>query len=100
MYVLDQAGNSGRPSPFAAQSSAKVGQAAEALPQQMSLQSIASMFGSTPLTTADLQKYQSAGLNLANFPSLPSVRAVDSSARSACSFSSPLIVSFPPLIGH
>ncbi|KAK9908084.1 hypothetical protein WJX75_002589 [Coccomyxa subellipsoidea] len=67
-----QAGNSGRPSPFAAQSSAKVGQAAEAMPQQMSLQSIASMFGSTPLTTADLQKYQSAGLNLANFPSLPS----------------------------
>ncbi|BDA44884.1 probable calmodulin-binding protein 60 B at N-terminal half [Coccomyxa sp. Obi] len=69
-----QAGNSGRPSPFAAQSSAKVGQAAEPLPQQMSLQSIASMFGnsSTPLTAADLQKYQSAGLNLANFPSLPS----------------------------
>lgn len=52
-----------------------MGQAAEPLPQQMSLQSIASMFGnsSTPLTAADLQKYQSAGLNLANFPSLPSV---------------------------
>ena len=44
----------------------------------LTLSSLATMFAansSTPLTTADLQKYQSAGLNLANFPSLPSVRA-------------------------
>ncbi len=41
----------------------------------MNLQNLASMFSnsSTPLTAADLQKYQSAGLNMANFPSLPSV---------------------------
>ena len=43
----------------------------------MNLQNLASMFSnsSTPLTAADLQKYQSAGLNMANFPSLPSVSA-------------------------
>ena len=59
----------GRPSPFASmQSSQKDGQA-------VNLQNLASMFSnsSTPLTAADLQKYQSAGLNMANFPSLPSV---------------------------
>ena len=59
----------GRPSPFASmQGSAKDG-------QNINLQNLASMFSnsSTPLTAADLQKYQSAGLNMANFPSLPSV---------------------------
>ena len=96
------AGNSGRPSPFARiqSSGAKPGaqqqQAGAATPQAaqlsrllqqggagadgtpLTLSSLATMFAagsSTPLTTADLQKYQSAGLNLANFPSLPSVRA-------------------------
>lgn len=71
-----QANNSGRPSPFAhAQGSSKQGQPAEPLPPHMNLQNIASMFNSSlPLTTADLQKYQSAGLNLANFPSLPAVQ--------------------------
>ena len=97
------AGSSGRPSPFARiQGSGAAKQQGAAsqqppLPPQphappqhsgpapvvmeasavpMSLSSLASMFAgsSTPLTTADLQKYQSAGLNLANFPSLPSVR--------------------------
>ena len=59
----------GRPSPFASmQGNTKDG-------QTMNLQNLASMFSnsSTPLTAADLQKYQSAGLNMANFPSLPSV---------------------------
>lgn len=59
----------GRPSPFAnMQSNSKDA-------QTMNLQNLASMFSnsSTPLTAADLQKYQSAGLNMANFPSLPSV---------------------------
>ncbi|CAL5229988.1 g13422 [Coccomyxa viridis] len=58
----------GRPSPFASmQGNTKDG-------QTMNLQNLASMFSnsSTPLTAADLQKYQSAGLNMANFPSLPS----------------------------
>ena len=73
-----------------------MGQAAEAMPQQMSLQSIASMFGSTPLTTADLQKYQSAGLNLANFPSLPSVRSVPLSC-SPVKLVCPMTGSFCPL---
>lgn len=60
----------GRPSPFAnMQGGNKDG-------QPMNLQNLASMFSnsSTPLTAADLQKYQSAGLNMSNFPSLPSVR--------------------------
>jgi hypothetical protein len=111
--LLQAAGSSGRPSPFArfqgsGGAGAKPGGAPQLppLPQPaaqaqqpgggtsaplqaasaaetatpgppMSLSSLASMFAgsSTPLTTADLQKYQSAGLNLANFPSLPSVRA-------------------------
>ena len=99
---MQAAGSSGRPSPFAriqgsgatkeqaasvqqlplpqsraqVQHSSSASAAVEASPAPMSLSSLASMFAgsSTPLTTADLQKYQSAGLNLANFPSLPSVR--------------------------
>ena len=62
----------GRPSPFASmQGSNKDSQA-------VSLQNLANMFSnsSTPLTAADLQKYQSAGLNMANFPSLPSVSSL------------------------
>ena len=62
----------GRPSPFASmQGNNKDSQA-------VNLQNLANMFSnsSTPLTAADLQKYQSAGLNMANFPSLPSVSSL------------------------
>ena len=62
----------GQPSPFASmQGNNKDSQA-------VNLQNLANMFSnsSTPLTAADLQKYQSAGLNMANFPSLPSVSSL------------------------
>ena len=62
----------GRPSPFASM------QGTNKDSQAVNLQNLANMFSnsSTPLTAADLQKYQSAGLNMANFPSLPSVSSL------------------------